>query len=65
MTVTPVHRCPRGLVRVQSGPERYPSTKSPGGYSGVLQADAYGGYRVFVVVSNTGHGFTVKMVSVL
>ncbi|CAA0108464.1 protein of unknown function [Escherichia coli] len=44
MTVTPVHRCPGGLVRVQSGPERYPSTKSPG-YSGVLQADAYGGYR--------------------
>ncbi|UJY30086.1 IS66 family transposase [Escherichia coli] len=37
---------PGGLVRVQSGPERYPSTKSPGlGYSGVLQADAYGGYR--------------------
>ncbi|EHU19192.1 hypothetical protein ECDEC1B_0284 [Escherichia coli DEC1B] len=30
MTVTPVHRCPGGLVRVQSGPERYPSTKSPG-----------------------------------
>ncbi len=29
MTVTPVHRCPGGLVRVQSGPERYPSTKSP------------------------------------
>ncbi|MDC9142573.1 IS66 family transposase [Escherichia coli] len=45
MTVTPVHRCPGGLVRVQSGPERYPSTKSPAGYSGVLQADAYGGYR--------------------
>ncbi|EHU14489.1 cytochrome o ubiquinol oxidase, subunit I [Escherichia coli DEC1A] len=42
MTVTPVHRCPGGLVRVQSGPERYPSTNHLAGYSGVLQADAYG-----------------------
>ncbi len=46
MTVMPVHRCPGGLVRVLTGPERYPSTKSSAGYSGVLQADAYGGYRV-------------------
>ncbi len=35
MTVTPVHRCPGGLVRVQSGPERYPSTKSPGRFTAV------------------------------
>ena len=27
MTVTPVHRCPWRSVCVQSGPERYPSTK--------------------------------------
>ncbi|CAA0087704.1 protein of unknown function [Escherichia coli] len=32
-----------GSRTVRTG--RYPSTKSPAGYSGVLQADAYGGYR--------------------
>ncbi|MGU0162084.1 IS66 family transposase [Escherichia coli] len=45
MTVTPVHRCPGGLVRVQSGLERIHPQNHLAGYSGALQADAYGGYR--------------------
>ncbi len=40
MTVMPGRRCPGGLVRVQSGPERYPSTES----SGRLQRCASGRY---------------------
>ncbi len=34
-----------GLVRVLAGPERRTSTAAPCGYSGILQADAYGGYN--------------------
>ncbi len=45
MTVTPVHRCPRrsGSRTVRTG--KVSIHKITAGYSGVLQADAYGGYR--------------------
>ncbi|MCW7186281.1 IS66 family transposase [Escherichia coli] len=46
MTVTPVHRCPRqsGSRTVRTGKVSIHGNHLAG-YSGVLQADAYGGYR--------------------
>ncbi|UTP91696.1 transposase [Escherichia coli] len=45
MTVTPVHTCPPAVWFAYSPTGKVSIHKITCGYSGVLQADAYGGYR--------------------